>query len=303
MNHLRSLLKYRFSFSRSGVELVVLHLSELQMVVLLAHGPHFENEPDHSVTTQAQLLHLLSKGLSLFLSWNSSLSELGKFLFEQSEMNEEQLGQGDSPGDSAFCWAWVSLQDATLVGCSLDFSFSPYSACPRVTTLWIIPLILLTIPHSEWPEVSSVCLPKQGNIQVLSLFQSCLTLCDPMGCSPPGSSVQGILQARIWEWVAISFSKYWCFITMVHTLPPPLLPSTHTNTHMYKAREWARMSITSSWRIIRGYTLHRTLRAFCKFRILPEKNRMLVLLFLLLWLTEAVTSSYWKSSLWAGMVT
>ena len=105
MNHLRSLLKYRFSFSRSGVELVVLHLSELQMVVLLAHGPHFENEPDHSVTTQAQLLHLLSKGLSLFLSWNSSLSELGKFLFEQSEMNEEQLGQGDSPGDSAFCWA------------------------------------------------------------------------------------------------------------------------------------------------------------------------------------------------------
>ena len=31
--------------------------------------------------------------------------------------------------------------------------------------------------------------------------QSCLTLCDPMDCSPPGSSVQGILQARILEWV------------------------------------------------------------------------------------------------------
>ena len=30
--------------------------------------------------------------------------------------------------------------------------------------------------------------------------------CDPMGCSPPGSSVHGILQARILEWVAISFS-------------------------------------------------------------------------------------------------
>ena len=37
--------------------------------------------------------------------------------------------------------------------------------------------------------------------------QSCLTLCDPMDCSPPGSFVRGILQARILEWVAIFFSK------------------------------------------------------------------------------------------------
>ena len=37
--------------------------------------------------------------------------------------------------------------------------------------------------------------------------QSCLTLCDPMDCSPPGSFVQGILQARILEWVAISMSN------------------------------------------------------------------------------------------------
>ena len=37
--------------------------------------------------------------------------------------------------------------------------------------------------------------------------QSCPTLCDPMDGSPPGSSVHGILQARILEWVATSFSK------------------------------------------------------------------------------------------------
>ena len=36
---------------------------------------------------------------------------------------------------------------------------------------------------------------------------SCLTLCDPVDCSPPGSSVHGILQARILEWVAISSSR------------------------------------------------------------------------------------------------
>ena len=34
--------------------------------------------------------------------------------------------------------------------------------------------------------------------------QSCLILCNPMACSPPGSSVDGIFQARILEWVAIS---------------------------------------------------------------------------------------------------
>ena len=37
--------------------------------------------------------------------------------------------------------------------------------------------------------------------------QSCLTLCDPMGCSLPGSSVHGIFQARVLEWGAIAFSR------------------------------------------------------------------------------------------------
>ena len=41
----------------------------------------------------------------------------------------------------------------------------------------------------------------------VSVCQSCQTLCDPMDCSPPGSSVHGISQARILEWVAISFSR------------------------------------------------------------------------------------------------
>ena len=36
--------------------------------------------------------------------------------------------------------------------------------------------------------------------------QSCSTLSDPMDCSPPGSSIHGILQARVLKWVAIAFS-------------------------------------------------------------------------------------------------
>ena len=43
----------------------------------------------------------------------------------------------------------------------------------------------------EWPCVLTVL-----------VAQSCATLCDPMDCSPPGSSVHEVLQARILEWVA-----------------------------------------------------------------------------------------------------
>ena len=46
--------------------------------------------------------------------------------------------------------------------------------------------------------ISTLCLHAQ---------QCSSTLCDPMDCSPPGSSVHGILQARILEWVAVSFSR------------------------------------------------------------------------------------------------
>ena len=46
-----------------------------------------------------------------------------------------------------------------------------------------------------------------GQITLVFIVQSCLTFCDPMHCSMPGSSVHGILQARILEWVAIPFSR------------------------------------------------------------------------------------------------
>ena len=42
---------------------------------------------------------------------------------------------------------------------------------------------------------------------VVLVTQLCLTLCDSMDCSPPGSSVPGILQAKILEWIAMPFSR------------------------------------------------------------------------------------------------
>ena len=73
----------------------------------------------------------------------------------------------------------------------------------------------------------------------LLVAQSCLTLFDPMDRSLPGSSILGILQTRILEWVAIPFSRgssrhrdqTWVFISYTYAYVPsfltlPLLPPT-----------------------------------------------------------------------------
>ena len=52
------------------------------------------------------------------------------------------------------------------------------------------------------------CTPRSMLCYAKSL-QLCLTLCDPIDSSPPGSPIPGILQARTLEWVAISFSNAW----------------------------------------------------------------------------------------------
>ena len=62
------------------------------------------------------------------------------------------------------------------------------------------PLYRLNDEASKGPRRAHACLHAQ----------SCLTLCDPIGCSLPGSSVHGILQARILEWVAISYFRGSC---------------------------------------------------------------------------------------------
>ena len=67
-------------------------------------------------------------------------------------------------------------------------------------------LTMLVFPISQvyWEDV---CACMCARTCMHAYVQSCLTLCDPMGCSPPGSSVHGILQAGIPEWAAISSSR------------------------------------------------------------------------------------------------
>ena len=55
-------------------------------------------------------------------------------------------------------------------------------------------------------DVDATC-PQAIVVMVLLAAQLCPTLCDPMDRNPLGSSVHGILQARILEWIAIPFSR------------------------------------------------------------------------------------------------
>ena len=94
------------------------------------------------------------------------------------------------------------------------------------------PLIFVSVFHFFvilYDIKKKICHPKSFNIFVLLAFmlwvsilsslkvlvaQSRLTLCDPMDCSPPGSSVHEILQARILEWVAISYSNFMVYLLL-----------------------------------------------------------------------------------------
>ena len=71
-----------------------------------------------------------------------------------------------------------------------------------------VPGSLLT---SEWDAAVAAAAAAKSH-------QSCLTLCDPIDGSPPGSPVPGILQARTLEWVAISFSSAWKWKVKVKSL-------------------------------------------------------------------------------------
>ena len=67
-------------------------------------------------------------------------------------------------------------------------------------------VLLRTMGYMQETTNNPLFLEKMGCMCMCSVAQWCPTLCDPMDCSPPGSSVHGVFLARIFEWVAISFS-------------------------------------------------------------------------------------------------
>ena len=120
---------------------------------------------------------------------------------------------------------WDRLKDVTIVLITATIVWSQVNnregtqPCPS-TENWIKDLLSMAPPIRTRPSFHlSQSLPSGGFHKPLILLhqraaaaaakshQSCLTLCDPIDGSPPGSSVPGILQARTLGWVAISFSS------------------------------------------------------------------------------------------------
>ena len=95
-----------------------------------------------------------------------------------------------------------------------------FSMIQRMLAIWsLVPLPFLKPAWTSGSSRFRYCWSLAWRILSITLLacaaaaakslQSCPTLCDPIGGSPPGSPIPGILQARTLEWVAISFSNAW----------------------------------------------------------------------------------------------
>ena len=99
-----------------------------------------------------------------------------------------------------------------------------------------------------------------GPAAAAKLLQSCLTLCNPIDGSPPGSAVPGILQARTLEWAAISFSNVWKWkvkvkaLSRVRLLAAPWTAAYQALRSMGFSRQeyWSRVPLPSP----KSYTGH-----------------------------------------------
>ena len=86
--------------------------------------------------------------------------------------------------------------------------------------------------------------------------QTCLTLCDPMDCSPPGSSTHGIFRARVLEWVAIAFSSVSCSV-MFNSLQPTVwvlwtvAHQAHPSMGFSRQQYWSGVPLPSPFTVIK----------------------------------------------------
>ena len=105
---------------------------------------------------------------------------------------------------------------------------------------------------------SSVC---------VSVAKSCLSLCNPVDCSPPASSVHGISQAKILEWVTISFCRGSSW-PRNWTQSPALAGRFSTTEPPRKPRIWSRKNIICFIELLAQKKLHRV-----AFRVPLKENK------------------------------
>ena len=111
------------------------------------------------------------------------------------------------------------------------------------------------------------------------LFQCCPTLCDPIDCNPPGSSVSGILQARILEWAAVPSSRQptqrsnLCLLHLLHWQVSSLrleIPGKPCRTQVVDKEE-AQFSV---WNADQNHPWDWNRRGWKQRELLPLKERL-----------------------------
>ena len=99
------------------------------------------------------------------------------------------------------------------------------------TSLWQFPEV---DTHSHLKFWNWMVLFDENGYEHDKWLQTGLTLCDPMDCTPPGSSAHGILQVKILEWAAVSFSRGPCWPRdWTHVSMSPALPSGFFTTRCF----------------------------------------------------------------------
>ena len=159
-------------------------------------------------------IRVFSNELTLHMRWLKYWS----FSFSISPSNEH-------PGLISFRMDWLNLLAVQGTLKSLLQHHSSKASILQGSAFFIVQLSHpymttgKTIGLTRWTFVGKVISLLFNMLSAAAKsLQSCQTLCDPIDDSPPGSLVPGILQARILEWVAISFSNAWKWKVKVKSL-------------------------------------------------------------------------------------
>ena len=159
-------------------------------------------QTSHALPPPSPFAFNLSQCLSSPVSWvlsNESALHIRwpkywRFSFSNRPSNEH-------PGLIFFRMDWLDL--LTVQG-TLKSLLQHHNS--KVSILWCSAIFMAQLLHLHITTGRTIVLTIQMKMKVL-VTQSCPTLCDLMGSSPPHSSVSGILQARILEWVTSPFSR------------------------------------------------------------------------------------------------
>ena len=177
-------------------------------------------QPSHPLLSPSPLALNLSQHQGLF-KWVSSSHQVAKVL--EFQLQHQSFQWTPSPSNEhSFRMDWLNLvavqgtlksllqhhsSKASILRCSAFFIVQlshPYRTTGKTIALtrWTFVDRVMSLVFNKLSMLVITFLPRSSEVA-----QSCPTLCDTMDCSLPDPSLHGILQARVLEWVSISFSR------------------------------------------------------------------------------------------------